>query len=101
MSWKSVISTIAVLGLLLFAGCQLLYDLWPAEISPLAVKYAGEDPNKINPLYENMRTAKNLRNKIVDVYIEKQLDLEYQANLNKEKYKLALEVLDLAIKQAE
>jgi hypothetical protein len=87
--------------LLLTTGCQFLYDFWPADISPLAVKYVGKDPNSINLLNSNIHTARNLRNEIIDTYTDQQLRLEYLANLNKEKYQQVIGLVDLSIKQAE
>jgi hypothetical protein len=92
---------LVVSGLLLVTGCQFLYDLWPADISPLAVKYVGKDPNSINLLNSNIHTARNLRNEIIDTYTGEQLRLDYLANLNKEKYQQVIGLLDLSIKQAE
>lgn len=98
--YKVIVILIAFV-LLFVSGCQFLYDLWPADISPLAVKYAGRDPNSINLLNSNIRSARNLRNEIIDTYTGEQLRLEYLANLNKEKYQQVLGILDLSIKQAE
>jgi hypothetical protein len=83
------------------AGCQFLYDFWPAEISPLAVKYAGRDANSIAWYEKNLHTANELKSEVIDVYIGESLKIEYQANLNKEKYQQVLGLLDVSIKQAE
>jgi len=96
-----VVMILVVSVLLLATGCQFLYDLWPADISPLAVKYVGKDPNSINLLNSNIHTARNLRNEIIDTYTDQQLRLEYLANLNKEKYQQVIGLVDLSIKQAE
>jgi len=96
-----VVMILVVSVLLLATGCQFLYDLWPADISPLAVKYVGKDPNSINLLNSNIHTALNLRNEIIDTYTGEQLRLDYLANLNKEKYQQVLGLLDLSIKQAQ
>ncbi len=101
MNWKSVLSVIIIIAVLSAAGCQFLYDFWPADISPLAVKYAGRDPNSVNLLNSNIRTARNLRNEIIDVYTGEQLRLDYLARLNKEKYQQVIGFLDLSIQQAE
>lgn len=96
-----VVMILVVSVLLLTTGCQFLYDFWPADISPLAVKYVGKDPNSINLLNSNIHTARNLRNEIIDTYTDQQLRLEYLANLNKEKYQQVIGLVDLSIKQAE
>jgi len=96
-----IVIILIVSVLLLVAGCQVVYDLWPADISPLAVKYAGKDPNSINLLNSNIHTARNLRNEIIDAYTGEQLRLDYLANLNKEKYQQVIGLLDLSIRQAE
>jgi len=96
-----VVTILVVSVLLLATGCQFVYDLWPADISPLAVKYVGKDPNSINLLNSNIHTARNLRNEIIDTYTGEQLRLDYLANLNKEKYQQVIGLLDLSIKQAE
>lgn len=96
-----VIVILTAFVLLFVSGCQLLYDLWPADISPLAVKYVGKDPNSINLLNSNIHTARNLRNEIIDTYTGEQLRLDYLANLNKEKYQQVIGLLDQAISQAE
>lgn len=101
MNWKIVLSIIIVASVVFVTGCQFLYDFWPADISSLAVKYAGRDPNSINLLNSNLRTAKNLRNEIVDTYTGEQLRLDYLANLNKEKYQQVIGILDQAIAQAQ
>lgn len=96
-----VITILVVSVLLLVTGCQFLYDLWPADISPLAAKYVGKDPNSINLLNSNIHTARNLRNEIIDTYTGEQLRLDYLANLNKEKYQQVIGILDQSIAQAE
>jgi len=96
-----VVTILVVSVLLLATGCQFVYDLWPADISPLAVKYVGKDPNSINLLNSNIHAARNLRNEIIDTYTGEQLRLDYLANLNKEKYQQVIGLLDLSIKQAE
>jgi hypothetical protein len=98
---KIMVPTIAVVSLLLISGCQLLYDLWPAKVSKTSLIYTGRDPNKYSVLFENVGLAKNLRAEASDIYISSQLDLEYRANLNKEKYKLVIDFLDLSIQQAD
>ncbi len=101
MNWKTILSVVIITAVLFITGCQFLYDLWPADISPLAVKYVGKDPNSINLLNSNIHTARNLRNEIIDTYTDQQLRLDYLANLNKEKYQQVIGLLDLSIKQAE
>jgi hypothetical protein len=101
MNCKTILSVIVIAAVVFAAGCQVLYDLWPADISPLAVKYAGRDPNSVNLLNSNIHTARNLRNEIIDTYTGEQLRLDYLANLNKEKYQQVIGILDLAIRQAE
>jgi hypothetical protein len=101
MNWKTILSVIVIAAVAFTAGCQVVYDLWPADISPLAVKYVGKDPNSINLLNSNIHTARNLRNEIIDTYTGEQLRLDYLANLNKEKYQQVIGILDQAISQAE
>ena len=101
MNWKTILSIIIVTAVVFATGCQFIYDFWPADISPLAVKYVGKDPNGINLLNSNIHTARNLRNEIVDIYTGEQLRLNYLANLNKEKYQQVIGLLDLSIRQAE
>jgi hypothetical protein len=101
MNVKTILSIVIITAAVFITGCQFLYDLWPADISPLAVKYAGRDPNSINLLNSNIHTALNLRNEIIDTYTGEQLRLDYLANLNKEKYQQVLGLLDLSIRQAE
>ena len=101
MNWKIILSLIFVFSIVLATGCQFAYDFWPADISPLAVKYVGKDPNSINLLNSNIHTARNLRNEIIDTYTGEQLRLDYLANLNKEKYQQVIGLVDLSIKQAE
>ncbi|MCX5633382.1 MAG: hypothetical protein NTW93_06900 [Phycisphaerae bacterium] len=101
MNWKAILSIIIVSAVVFTTGCQFIYDFWPADISPLAVKYVGKDPNGINLLNSNIHTARNLRNEIVDIYTGEQLRLDYLANLNKEKYQQVIGLLDLSIRQAE
>jgi hypothetical protein len=98
---KIVIPTIAVITLLLISGCQLLYDLWPAKMSKTSLVYTGHDPNKYSFLNENVGLAKSIRSEASDIFISSQLNLEYRANLNKEKYKLVTDFLDTSIQQAE
>jgi hypothetical protein len=83
------------------AGCQFFYNFWPAEISPLAVKYAGRDANSIAWYARNLKTANEIKSEVINVYIAESLKLEYMANLNKEKYQQVLGLLDVSIKQAE
>jgi hypothetical protein len=101
MSMKVILSLVLVSSIMFAAGCQFLYDFYPAQISPLAVKYAGRDANSIAWYEKNLHTAREIRNEVVDVYIGEQLRLDYLANLNKEKYQQVLGVLDVSIKQAE
>jgi hypothetical protein len=101
MNVKAILSIIIVTAVVFATGCQFIYDLWPADISPLAVKYVGKDPNSINLLNSNIHTARNLHNEIIDTYTGEQLRLDYLANLNKEKYQQVIGLLDLSIKQAE
>lgn len=98
---KTIISSIILISVALFTGCQFAYDFWPADISPLAAKYAGRDPNTIKWYQRNLHTANELKNQVVDVYIAENLKLQYLANLNKEKYQQVLGILDVSIKQAE
>ncbi|MDD5135408.1 MAG: hypothetical protein PHP01_08365 [Phycisphaerae bacterium] len=101
MNWKVILSFIIVAAAVFVTGCQFLYDYWPADISPLATKYAGVEPNSIKWYDRNLHTAKELKNQVVDTYIGQQLRLDYLANLNKEKYQHLLGVLDLSIRQAQ
>jgi hypothetical protein len=101
MNAKVILSIIIVTVVVLVTGCQFAYDFWPAQISPLAVKYAGCDPNSIKWYAQNLHTARELKNQVIDTYIGEQLKLDYLANLNKEKYQQVLGILDLSIKQAE
>jgi hypothetical protein len=101
MSIKVILSLMLVSAVMFAAGCQFLYDFYPAQISPLALKYAGRDPNSISWYEKNLHTAQEVRNEVIDVYIGESLRLEYLANLNKEKYQQVLGVLDLSIKQAQ
>jgi len=101
MNWKVILSLILVCSIMFAAGCQFLNDFWPAEISPLAVKYAGRDANSIAWYEKNLRTANEVKNEVIDVYVAESLKLEYLANLNKEKYQQVLGLLDVSIKQAE
>lgn len=101
MNWKVILSIIVVAAVVFVTGCQFLYDCWPADISPLAVKYAGRDPNSIKWYDKNLHTAGELKNQVIDTYLGEQLKLDYLANLNKGKYQQVLGILDLSIKQAE
>ena len=101
MNWKIILSAIIIMSVVLVTGCQFAYDFWPAEISPLAVKYAGRDANSICWYEKNLHTANELKSQVIDVYIGESLKLEYLANLNKEKYQQVLGLLDVSIRQAE
>lgn len=101
MNWKVVLSVVIIFIIGLAAGCAMINDFWPAQISSQAVKYAGKDPNSYKWWTNNIGTARELRNDVIDVYTGQQLLLQYQASLNKEKYQQALDFLDLSIKQAE
>lgn len=101
MNWKVILSIVIVASAVLVTGCQFAYDFWPAEISPLAVKYTGAEPNSIKWYDKNLHTARELKNQVIDTYIGQQLKLDYLANLNKEKYQQVLGILDLSIAQAE
>ena len=101
MNWRAILSIVVIAAFALTAGCQLLYDFWPADISPLAVKYAGRDPNSIKWFSQNLHTARELKNQVIDTYTGELLRLDYLANLNKEKYQQVIGLLDLSIKQAE
>jgi hypothetical protein len=101
MNWKVILSIIIIGAVVFAAGCQYLNDYWPTDISPIAVKYAGKDPNSIKWYEQNLHTARELKNEVIDVYTGEQLRLDYLANLNKEKYQQVIGVLDLSIKQAE
>ncbi len=101
MNLKVILSIIIVTAVVFVTGCQFLYDCWPADISPLAVKYAGSEPNSIKWYDRNLHTARELKNQVIDTYIDQQLRLDYLANLNKEKYQQVLGILDLSIRQAE
>jgi len=101
MSWKGILSIIVISVIGLAAGCSVMNDFWPAQISPAAYRYAGRDANSVNFWEKNIGSARDLRNDVIDIYTGEQLRLEYLANLNKEKYKHVLDILDLSIKQAE
>lgn len=101
MNWKAILSIVIVSAVLFTAGCQFIYDFWPADISPLVVRYVGRDPNSINLFNSNIHTARNLRDEIIDAYTGEQLRLDYLANLNKKKYQHVSGLLDVSIKQAE
>jgi len=101
MNWKVILSVIVVGAVVFATGCQFAYDFWPADISPLAVKYAGREPNSVKWYDKNLHTAGELKNEVIDIYIGEQLRLDYLANLNKEKYQQVIGILDLSIKQAE
>ena len=101
MNWKVILSIVVIAAVVFVTGCQFLYDCWPADISPLAVKYAGRDPNNIKWYAQNLHTARELKNQVIDTYIDRQLRLDYLANLNKEKYQQVIGILDLSIRQAE
>jgi hypothetical protein len=101
MNWKTILSIVIVTVAVLVTGCQFAYDFWPADISSLAVKYTGRDPNSIKWYAQNLHTARELKNQIIDTYIGKQLRLDYLANLNKEKYQQVIGILGLSIEQAE
>ena len=98
---KTVLLSIIAVSIVLVTGCQFAYDFWPAEISPLAVRYAGRDANDIKWYEKNLHTANELKSQVIDVYIGESLKLEYLANLNKEKYQQVLGLLDVSIKKAE
>jgi hypothetical protein len=101
MNWKVILSCLVIASAVLMTGCQFLYDCWPADISPLAVQYIGREPNSVKWYDKNLRTAKELKNQVVDTYIGEQLKLDYLASLNKEKYQQVLGILDLSIRQAQ
>lgn len=101
MNWKIILSLIFVFSIVLATGCQFAYDFWPTDISPLAAKYTGKDPNSIKWYEKNLHTARELKNQVIDTYTGEQLKLDYLANLNKEKYKQVIGILDLSIRQAE
>jgi len=101
MNPRHVICIVLVISILSISGCSLLYDLWPAKISKTSLEYTGREPNQISWLGKNVALAKELRAEASDVYITSQLDLEYRGNLNKEKYKLVTDFLDISIAQAE
>lgn len=101
MNWKTILSIVIIAAVVMVTGCQFAYDLWPADISPLAVKYVGRDPNSIKWYAQNLHTARELKNQVIDTYTGEQLRLDYLANLNKEKYQQVIGILDLSIKQAE
>ncbi len=101
MNWKVILSVIVIASAVLLTGCQFAYDFWPADISPLAVQYVGREPNSVKWYEKNLHTAKELKNQIIDTYIGEQLKLDYLANLNKEKYRQVLGILDLSITQAQ
>jgi hypothetical protein len=101
VNWKVILACFVLAAVVLATGCQFAYDLWPADVSPLAVKYAGREPNSVKWYEKNLHTARELKNQVIDVYIGEQLRLDYLANLNKEKYQQVLGILDLSIKQAE
>lgn len=101
MNWKVILACLVLAGVVFATGCQFLYDCWPADISPLAVKYAGREPNSVKWYDKNLHTAGELKNEVIDIYTGEQLRLDYLANLNKEKYQQVLGILDLSIKQAE
>ncbi|MBU1260004.1 MAG: hypothetical protein KJ757_08035 [Planctomycetes bacterium] len=101
MNWKVILSVIIIASAVLVTGCQFAYDFWPAEISPLAIKYAGREPNSVKWYDKNLHTARELKNQVIDTYIDRQLRLDYLANLNKEKYQQVIGILDLSITQAE
>ena len=97
MNWKVVLSLILIGSIMFAAGCQFIYDFWPAEISPLAMKYAGRDPNNVQWYAKNLHMAREVKNEVIDVYTGEQLRLNYLANLNKEKYQQVIGLLDLSI----
>ena len=101
MNWKTILSVVVIAAVVFTTGCQLLYDFWPADISPLAVEYVGRDPNSITWFSQNLHTARELKGAVIDTYTGEQLRLDYLANLNKEKYQQVIGLLDLSIKQAE
>jgi hypothetical protein len=101
MDIKKAIPLIVIVTLLSVSGCQLLYDFWPAKVSKTSLEYTHRDPNRYSWINENVRLAKAVRAESSDVYISSQLELEYRANLNKERYKLVTDFLDTSISQAE
>jgi hypothetical protein len=101
MNWKIVLSVLIIFVIGLAAGCSVMNDLWPAQISPAAYRYAGKDANSVKFWEKNIGSARELRNDVIDFYTGEQLHLEYLANLNKEKYQQVIGFLDLSIKQAE
>lgn len=101
MDTQKTICTIFIITLLLISGCSVVYDMWPCRISKTTAQYTHNDPNKLNVFNSNVGKAKELRAESSDIYISSQLELEYRANLNKEKYKLVTDFLDTSIVQAE
>jgi hypothetical protein len=101
MDYKKAICLILIVTILLVSGCQMLYDFWPAKISKTAIEYTHHEPNQYNLFNKTVATAKELRSEASDVYITSQLELKYKADLDKERYKLTADFLDLSIAQAE
>ena len=101
MNWKVVLSVVIIFVMGLAAGCSMMNDFWPAQISSQAVRYTGKDPNSLKWWEKNIGSAREVRNDVIDIYVSQQLFLQYEASLNKEKYQQALDFLDLSIKQAE
>lgn len=101
MKMNKSIVCVFVFSLLIFAGCQVVGNLWPTPISKQALRYAGYEPNAVAFYEKNIGFAEEVKQTALEHYIETEQELLYKSNLNKEKYQLAVKYLDLSIQTAK
>lgn len=98
---KRTLIAIVVLSSMIVAGCQVVSNFYPTEISPTAAKYAGRDPNSIKWYDNTLRTAKRIKEEAINKHIGEQLNLDFKMRMDQEKYQQALEIIDRDIAAAE
>ena len=98
---KKVLIVIAVmLSVVVMSGC--LEQFWPAEqVSLTTVKYAGKDPNAFKLPITTLGNVEKIKLAVEETYLERQIRLKSEMDIDSGKYSIAKNELDVNIEQAK
>lgn len=92
---------IVAIALVIIAGCNGMYDMWPTSAPEDLVEYSEADPNVVSKPWPTLGTVKNLREKAITKHIIAQIDLKHEMEKDTAKYGRAIEQADINITTAQ
>ncbi|MFA6187139.1 MAG: hypothetical protein WC770_08015 [Phycisphaerae bacterium] len=97
---KVLIVIVVLLSVVVISGC--LEQFWPAEqVSPVTVKYAGKDPNDFKLPITTLGNVEKIQLAVEETYLEKQIRLKSEMDIDNGKHSIAKNELDVNIGQAK